>query len=184
MKPGDFVKWQIGTSSPAIVGKVAYVNGATAQVIANGATYEIAKAALRVLPICKREGCNKPLSRQRNKYCCQECSAIARTKNYCADCGRQLHNAWTRCKTCHVAWVRQGTDDAVFAAIVKYQRKNAGATPPMRYLSVESYTSEAMIKCSIRRLEAAGKIRLINKNTNNRHIIVVGARWVYEEEAT
>lgn len=140
-------------------------------------------AASRVKPkhICQNPGCNNPVKSKKRKYCSKACFGKAHLARLCPTCGRRLyHRKDGQCRECKDAANTKRTDDLMFAAIVAFQQEYAGATPPNDYLQKAAMVADDYVKIVLGRLEVAGRITMLRKNTPNRQIVVVGARWVYE----
>lgn len=178
---GSLVTWTIhGTS---ITGRLAYVNGSTARVEANGSTHEVDKTALRVIRVCLY--CGKPLTDKKKirKFCSLPHSQAYRRKNVCSGCGKPLSHGRSDTKTCRAcrdAADRKANDDLIFAGIIRYKQAHEGASPDDLWLAKNIFCSRFTIREVLIRLQKAGRIR-VETTGAKRFIFVTGARWVYEE---
>lgn len=75
---------------------------------------------------------------------------------------------------------RRNLTNRIFDFIVTYKRKNDGNSPTLREIGEQFNASTSVVSSHLNKLAEAGKLIKPEFNSS-RNIVVVGARWVYDD---
>lgn len=151
-KIGQAVTWGTGgPNSVRLTGHVEAINGDRAHVRSNGSLHDVCIDRMRPALICVM--CGEPTKAGARYYCSESCRS---------------------------ADIAASTDDIVLETIIKFKAENDGCPPSRLTVAKISGVAEPTVNRSVKRLVAAGRLKVIGYRLHQ-GFVVPGGRWVYEE---